>query len=72
MKTRSDQLELSQYRLTEMNAEEMRTTNGGGLVDDIILGVGRVVLGGVGLLAIGIYGFVIGIGLLVAVITGKV
>ncbi|HVI43788.1 MAG TPA: hypothetical protein VM802_02915 [Chitinophaga sp.] len=49
MKTRSDQLELSQYGLTEMNTEEMWGTNGGGIVGNILGGVINLVtsLGGV-------------------------
>ncbi|HVI43790.1 MAG TPA: hypothetical protein VM802_02925 [Chitinophaga sp.] len=35
MKTRSNQLELSQYGLTEMDAQEMKATNGGGLIDGV-------------------------------------
>jgi hypothetical protein len=35
MKTNLDQIRLSDYGLTEMNTQEMRAANGGGIIDGV-------------------------------------
>jgi hypothetical protein len=54
MKTNLDQMQLSDYGLTEMNTQEMKTANGGGIIDGAWWAIWGAVLDLVDVLAPGV------------------